>query len=136
MVKKEKINLKPIFVVGIILVALTLLLILLRAPEDYWMMDEKGIWIMHGNASVTPDYVINQQTTLNCVNDLYIIQKIRGVGFNYECFGSCGSYAVDMVHVPRIAEDNLEINQCRSYLNGTLTHFIEIDKEGAIVRVV
>jgi len=50
--------------------------------------------------------------------------------------GSVGDYAIDIVNVPRTSEDNLIKNQCGDYFNGKVGHFIELDKEGSIVRVV
>ncbi|MEK6885422.1 MAG: hypothetical protein AABX17_00480 [Nanoarchaeota archaeon] len=137
MVKKEN-KLKPFLITGIILILFVILLIFLRSPEDYWILDERGVWIMHGNVSDanTPEYVTNQQIALDCAGDLRDLQAIRGIGSNSECLGSCYDYAVDIVHIPRTAEDNFVENQCKSYINGTLQHFIEIDKDGNIVRVV
>ncbi len=133
---KTKLRFKPIFIVGIILIVFILLLTILRIPEDSWIKGDNGIWVMHGNASSMPDYVEKQWAALDCATNLYTIQKIRGVGSNYECLGNCGDYAVDMVHTPRTSADDLIENQCNSYLNGTLKSFIEINNEGKIVRVV
>ena len=72
--------------------------------------------------------------------DLYNVKKAQGVDFDSQCLGILkgvqGNYVVDIVHVPRSAEDNLPENQCEAYRNGTATHFIELDKKGNIVRIV
>jgi len=136
---KRKLNIKPWMIVGIILLAFIVLLVFLRSPEDYWMMDERGVWVMHGNVSEEniPIYVKDQQWAVECAENLKIVQGLRGVGSNSECLGSCGFYAVDVVHVPRIESDNFAENQCNAYLNGTLQHFIEVGNEdGKVVRVV
>ncbi|GBE19529.1 hypothetical protein BMS3Abin17_00253 [archaeon BMS3Abin17] len=56
--------------------------------------------------------------------------------FSSQCLGSVGDYAVDIVHVPRNDEDNLVENQCEDFRSGKVTHFIELDKEGNIARIV
>jgi len=56
--------------------------------------------------------------------------------FSSQCLGSCDTYAVDIVHVPRTREDDKEANQCESIRTGQLSHFIELDKDGKIVRIV
>ncbi len=55
---------------------------------------------------------------------------------NSQCLGTCGDYAVDIVHVPRTEGDNLIENQCEDYKTGKVNHFIELDKNGEIVRIV
>jgi len=50
--------------------------------------------------------------------------------------GVVGNYAVDIVHVPRSEEDNLIENQCEAYRNGEVNHFIELDKDGEIIRII
>jgi hypothetical protein len=55
--------------------------------------------------------------------------------FSSQCLGSCDAYAVDIVHVPRTEEDDLEENQCETFRRGQLKHFIELDDKGNIVRI-
>lgn len=118
-----------IFVIGIALS-------ILRNPEDGWIKGSDGIWVMHGNASSMPDYVKEQYAALNCATDFYKLDRIRSFNFDSQCLGTCGDYAVDVVHVPRTSADDLKENQCNAYLNGSVKHFIEIDKDGKIFRVV
>ncbi len=69
---------------------------------------------------------------------LFIQQKSAGVDLsNGPCLSSdiMNGYAVDIVHNPRQAVDNLPQNQCSSYLNATVKHFIELDTEGNFVRM-
>ena len=44
-------------------------------------------------------------------------------------------WVVDIVHSPRDLSDDLPENQCRAYLEGRATHFIELDANGNLVRV-
>jgi len=78
---------------------------------------------------------------------LYQEKKLQSMQFNSQCLGvievpndDCDNsdyeYAVDIVHVPRTQEDNLAENQCEAYRNKSVSHFIELDKEGNVVRIV
>ena len=44
-------------------------------------------------------------------------------------------WVADLVHNPRIPDDDLAENQCAALLDGTATHFVELDLEGNVVRV-
>jgi hypothetical protein len=106
--------------------------IVFRMDEDSWIKDEKGIWIKHGNPSETPNYVLEQQEAISCA-----IEKFNNLTeeANSQCLGACGNYTVDIVNVPRTTEDNLAENQCEDYASGKLAYFIELDKEGKIVKI-
>jgi hypothetical protein len=67
---------------------------------------------------------------------LYQEKKQEGMNFSSQCLGTVGDYAVDIVHVPRTAEDNEVKNQCEDYRKGKVSHFIELDKDGNIVRIM
>lgn len=101
--------------------------------EDSWIKNEKGVWIKHGNPSETPAYVLEQQEAVNCAFEMFD-------NFNEEkssqCLGACGDYAVDSVNALRTEEDNLVENQCEDYRNGNVGHFIELDKNREVVRIV
>jgi len=71
-----------------------------------------------------------------CAKGLYQYSKDNGVKFDSQCLGICGNYSVDIVHVPRTEEDNLTENQCTDYASGKTNHFIELDEDGNIVRLV
>ena len=58
------------------------------------------------------------------------------MNFSNQCLGTCENYAVDIVHVPRIEDDNKIENQCLEYREGKIKHFIELDRDGNIVRIV
>lgn len=102
--------------------------------EDSWIQDSRGVYIKHGNPSSTPNYVLQQQEVINCASEKFNnLTEER----NSQCLGTCEGYAVDMVHSPRAKEDDLIGNQCEDYLNGNVSHFIELNKEkGEIVRIV
>ena len=57
------------------------------------------------------------------------------MGFSSQCLGVVGGYAVDIVHVPRTEEDNLPENQCEDYREGRVSKFIELDKDGNVIRI-
>ena len=118
----------------LMLVLIVGLLIFLRGSEDDWIKDSRGVYIKHGVPASTPDYVKEQQDAINCALNLYQEKKSGGMQFNSQCLGVCENYAVDIVHVPRNDEDNQEENQCSIYRDRIVTKFIELDKEGNIVR--
>lgn len=43
-------------------------------------------------------------------------------------------WVADLVHNPRIAEDDFPQNICQNFKNGTAKHFVEIDLDGNFVR--
>lgn len=46
-----------------------------------------------------------------------------------------GEWVVDVAHNPREAIDDLPENQCTAFLTGQVTHFIELDSEGKLIRL-
>jgi hypothetical protein len=127
---------KLYLILGIIFFVLivAIILIFFKGNEDDWIMDSRGVWIKHGNPFNTPDYVLIQQQLIVCALALYDNYPYENI--SSQCLGSCNTHAIDIVHVPRTAEDDLEKNQCEAFRRGQLTHFIELDKEGNIVRIV
>ncbi len=125
---------KP-YLILIIIVVLAVLIFIIRSPEDDWIKDSRGVWIKHGYPSEIPDYVLEQQDIINCVLQLYQEKKSEGMQFSSQCLGTCGDYAVDVVHVPRSDEDNKVENQCQEYREGMVNHFIELDEDGSVVRI-
>ncbi len=127
---------KKIVWIVIIVIILLLALVLLRSPEDDWIKDSRGVWVKHGAPSSIPKGVAEQQDAINCSLDLYMKAILSSIiQLNSQCLGNCGNYAVDIVHVPRTAEDNLKENQ-RTDFPDKVSHFIELDKTGDIVRIV
>jgi len=133
---------KKTYLVLIVIGILVILMALLRfnpfdlSGEDSWIKDEKGQYVKHGFPYETPDYVQEQQEAVLCAEDLYEQKKQEGMVFASQCLGTCDDYAVDVVHVPRSSEDNLAENQCEDYRSGKVKHFIELDEEGEVVKIV
>jgi hypothetical protein len=118
-----------LIICGVIVIGLS------RGNEDDWIKDSRGVFVKHGKPTETPTYVLNQQDAINCANNFYNSAKQSGLSFSSQCLGSCGNYSVDIVHVPRNEVDNLPENQCEDFRNGLTKYFIEIDKNGEIVRI-
>jgi len=127
---------KACLAIGIVVLVLIIGWIFVRfvvgGSEDSWIKSSNGVWIKHGNPAVIPDYVLEQQETINCAVGKF---DIFTESINSQCLGTCGNYAVDIVHVPRNEEDDKPENQCADYRNGVVTHFIELDKNGEIVGI-
>jgi len=123
-------------IVVVIAILAGLFSIRLFSPEDSWIKDSKGIWVKHGMPTQTPDYVTKQQNAIQCSKILYNSVNSSSVEMKSQCLGSCEIYAVDLVNVPRNADDNKPENQCSSVSSGELKNFIELDNNGNVVRVV
>jgi hypothetical protein len=123
---------KYFFIIGLVALFIIIFLIF-RANEDNWIKDSRGVWIKHGNPIETPDAILEQQEMINCS-----LGKFNNFSeeINSQCLGACGDYAVDIINVPRTEEDNLIENQCADYNNGIISHFIELNKKGEIVRII
>ena len=67
---------------------------------------------------------------------LYDEKKLESENFTSECLGVVRGYAVDVVNSPRDSQDDLPDNQCQEFLNGEVDKFIELDREGNLVRIV
>lgn len=123
-----------ILVVVLLVAGIFAIRFILGGNEDDWIKDAKGIWIKHGNPALIPAEVKEQQDAIDCALTLYQQKKLT-ITLSSQCLGTCGNYAVDIVHVPRNSEDNLAENQCSDYLE-KVSSFIELDKDGNIVRIV
>jgi hypothetical protein len=138
---KKKINKK--LMKGVIISAILVLIFILslnfivwRMDEDSWIKNSNGIWTRHGNPAETPAEVTEQKQIIACATDIYSQFKQNGMVFYSQCLGACGNYSIDIVHVPRNKEDDKPENQCDDYSKGKTSHFIELDKEGKIVRII
>jgi hypothetical protein len=125
-----------IIIILLVIAIICILRFSLNGSEDNWIKDARGLYIKHGNPSSTPDYVAAQYDAIGCAFDLYENASAAGTNFNSQCLGACSDYAVDVVHVPRTSEDNLAENQCADYRSGKVSHFIELDKNGELVRIM
>jgi hypothetical protein len=124
----------PIIIALVFVLAVALILI--RSPEDDWIKNEQGVYVEHGAPAQTPPEVSSQKQIINKAQELYQTKKAEGLEFSSQCLGTVENYAVDIVHVPRSAEDNLVENQCEDFRSGKVSHFIELDKDGNVVRIV
>ena len=130
----EKKRLYIILGVLVFLLVLGGVLVYLRFSEDTWIKDGRGVWVKHGSPLGTPASVLTQLKLISCALNLYNSSAFEE--FSSQCLGSCDAFVVDIVHVPRTAEDNLEENICEAFRRGQLKKFIELDKDGNIVRIV
>src|SRR3989344_6270555 len=87
--------------VAVCLLGLGFIRFIIGGSEDSWIKDERGVYVKHGNPSSIPDYVKEQQDAVSCAFNLYNQEKNKGSEFSSQCLGSCGDYAIDIVHVPR-----------------------------------
>ena len=122
--KKRKLILAIILILALLVGILIYRLFFIKTPYDK-------------KSSTFYDFTDNNTSSIiSCALNLYNEKKSEGIVFSSQCLGSCLGYAVDIVHVPRTSEDNKVENQCEDYRNGKLKHFIELDKDGNIVRIV
>jgi len=124
-----------IIVIVILIIAWLFVRFVIGGPEDSWIKDDRGVWVKHGNPSYLPDNVASQQEAINSTLALYQQNKDQGMNFSSQCLGSVNGYAVDIVHVPRISNDNLLENQCEDFVKGNVNKFIELDANGSIVKI-
>ncbi len=124
-----------LIIIGIILIGWFSVRFIFGGSEDDWIKDEKGVYVKHGTPAEVPNYIKEQQEAVMCTLSLYNAKKQEGMQFSSQCLGTCGNYAVNIVHVPRSDEDNKIENQCQDYREKKVSQFIELDKEGNIVRI-
>lgn len=122
----------------IVIAVLVVVIFLIRGSEDSWIKDNKGE-DAENTLSEIPDYISEQQTAIIQARQLYLQKRQQGMNFESQCLGIVGDklkYAVDIVHVPRNSDDNKPENQCEDFRTGKVQHFIELDREGSIFRIV
>jgi hypothetical protein len=123
-------------IASILLVLIVVGIIYIRGPDDSWIKDKAGVWVMHGNPVFTPPEVKEQQDALACASELYAEANFKKLNLSSQCLGTCGSYSIDLVHVPRISEDDQVENQCKDFIDKKTIHFIEINSRGNVVRIL
>lgn len=90
------------------------------------------------NAFVNDPSKTEIETATNQAQYFYRQKKSRGEDLSN---GPCVSeilmpnWAVDIVHNPRVPIDDLSENQCSSFREGRISHMVELDLEGNLVRV-
>ena len=124
-----------ILIVVLLIISWLFVRFVIGGNEDSWIKDSKGIYVKHGNPATTPDYILKQQQAVAQAQTFYNLAKNNSIIFSSQCLGSFDNYAFDIVNVPRIAEDNQIENQCGDYIQKKVHHFIELDKDGNIVRI-
>ena len=79
----------------------------------------------------------DRDRAIRLARQLYQEKKAQGMDFSD---GPClaeeiiADWAVDIAHSPRQAVDNLPQNQCRSWREGRVRHFVELDPDGNLIR--
>jgi len=79
----------------------------------------------------------NRKEAIARAMELYRQLRAQGVDFSH---GPCLSeevvpgWCVDIVHNPRQPVDDLPENQCASFREGRVRHFVELDPEGNLIR--
>ena len=124
------------WIVGIVVLILIFIVVFrgFNGRKDSWIKTN-GAWIKHGNPLNIPSYILDSDT-LQCTLNLYQSAYTINMQFNSQCLGACGNYSIDIVNVPRNSDDNLPENQCSEYKNSITNHFVELDKDGNIVKIV
>jgi hypothetical protein len=130
---------KTYIIIAVVIIVLIGIVFFLRSPEDAWIKDERGVWVQHGKprTTATPNEVVQQQRLI--VNAQQLFEQFKtnlSEPISSQCLGTIGGYAIDIVHVPRTAEDDLPKNQCEDYRSGKVQHFIELDRDGNVVRII
>ncbi len=79
----------------------------------------------------------DRERAIEAAQRLYRRLKAEGVDFST---GPCLSqeiipdWCVDIAHVPRQQMDGVPENQCASYREGRVHHFVELDPDGNLIR--
>ncbi|MCR4325144.1 MAG: hypothetical protein NUV69_05690 [Candidatus Curtissbacteria bacterium] len=81
--------------------------------------------------------IASQDEALKNALNLYAQKKEAGVDFsNGPCLGIIAEgWVLDIAHNPRQKLDDREENQCKDFLEGSATHFIELDPEGKLLKI-
>lgn len=117
--------------VGMIVIAARFLF----TAEDDWIQDDRGVWIKHGNPKDTPDYVKVQQDLIAKAQKLFSENKNKDLSAG-PCLGKIAEdWVVDTAHNPRQKIDDELANQCPDYVDGKVSHFIELSPDGDILRI-
>jgi len=124
-----------IIIIIISAIILTVLILRIISKEDNWIKQPNGIYVKHGNPSSMPEEVKQQKEIIACANNLYAQAKEK-MNLSSQCLGKCGDYSIDIIHNPRTEEDNLMENKCQDYINKITNHFLELDKNGKIIKII
>ncbi len=81
----------------------------------------------------------NRELAIRKAKEIFEQKKAEGMDFSE---GPClaeeiiPDWCVDVAHDPREPIDNLPMNQCKSYQEGRVHHFVELDPDGNVIRAV
>jgi hypothetical protein len=81
----------------------------------------------------------NREEAIRRAKELFQQKKAEGMDFsNGPCLSEeiAQDWCADVAHNPRQPVDNLPENQCRSYREGRVHHFVELDPNGNLIRAV
>jgi hypothetical protein len=81
----------------------------------------------------------NRDLAISKAKELFQQKRADGMDFsNGPCLSEeiVPDWCVDVAHNPRQPVDNRPENQCRSYREGRVHHFVELDTEGNLIRAV
>ncbi len=114
-----------------LLFLLTLLVIVSSAAATYYLVIKTQSNYKIGQ-SQTADEAVRRAL------EQYAQKKSRGEDLrNGPCLNNqlMADWVADLVHNPRAKSDDLPSNQCKAFLDGKATHFVELDLDGNVVRV-
>jgi len=80
-----------------------------------------------------------REEAIRRAQELYQQRKQEGTDFsNGPCLADeiVPDWCVDIAHDPRQPVDDQPENQCRSYREGRVHHFVELDPDGHLIRAV
>ena len=81
----------------------------------------------------------NREEAVRRAKELFQQKKAEGMDFsNGPCLSEeiIQDWCADVAHNPRQPVDNLPENQCQSYREGKVHHFVELDPEGNLIRAM
>ncbi len=83
------------------------------------------------------DYDYRRKEAIRKALDLYRQRRAEGTDFrNGPCLAEeiIPGWCVDIAHNPRQPVDDRPENQCASFREGRVRHFVELDPEGNLLR--
>ena len=114
---------KPLFISVLAVILITSFIVLFVGSKN--QKYEPGGWT-------------EADTAVNQAKHFFAIRKASGEDFRA---GPCLSNALitdwvaDIVHNPRLPEDDLPQNQCPAFAEGRAAHIVELDLKGNVVKV-
>jgi hypothetical protein len=111
--------------------------LIFRREKDEWIVDDRGVWVSHGNPQEKPKEAAEQEELVRQAYNMYDNSKSLGVNFDKgPCLGKLSAdWVLDIAHNPRTAADDEPKNQCQDFIKGKAKHFIELDPSGEIIQI-